>query len=103
MSEYTKKTSCDLCGSTNDLHVHHLNSRKAFPEQVNDPSNMVTLCTECHIVYHTAWNTGFDKTTTKKDYKQFKKLFNKFYGRSQDAMDVALLLWLKEKTVRKDS
>lgn len=47
-----KKNSCELCGATNNLGVHHLD---------NDPTNNIlenlkTFCGKCHTKWH--WRNG---------------------------------------------
>jgi len=37
---------CELCGSQEDLHVHHIIPRSEGGD--NSPDNLVTLCEECH-------------------------------------------------------
>lgn len=43
---------CRLCGSTNNLVVHHIKQRKDHPEQTWDPDNLTTLCKKCHSEIH---------------------------------------------------
>lgn len=43
-----RKSSCEGCGSTKQLHVHHVDGR---PEN-NDPTNLQTLCVFCHNFLH---------------------------------------------------
>ncbi len=42
------KASCEACGETRKLCVHHVNGN----EQENDPSNLQTLCAFCHDFWH---------------------------------------------------
>lgn len=39
---------CKQCGSTTDLEVHHIKSRKLFPNLIMDTNNVITLCRQCH-------------------------------------------------------
>lgn len=41
---------CQWCGSTHDLNVHHIQPQHLHPELRDVPSNLVTLCRECHFV-----------------------------------------------------
>lgn len=43
-----RQASCEACGSTDRLHVHHVDRK---PEN-NDPSNLQTLCIFCHNFLH---------------------------------------------------
>lgn len=40
--------TCQECGSTNRLQVHHIKSKHEFPELIFDIDNCVTLCITCH-------------------------------------------------------
>ncbi len=44
---------CVECGSTRQLHVHHLRGWAEYPAGRLDPDNAVTLCRGCHIREHT--------------------------------------------------
>lgn len=43
--------TCQDCGATEDLHVHHIRPLRAFdePEEANNLLNLVTLCRTCHL------------------------------------------------------
>ncbi|MBA3824522.1 MAG: HNH endonuclease [Ktedonobacterales bacterium] len=43
-----KKEACQMCGATELLQVHHLDSKPTN----NDPSNLMTLCGTCHTKWH---------------------------------------------------
>lgn len=43
---------CCICGSTKNLHVHHLKSYRNYPELRTDPDNGMTLCANCHREVH---------------------------------------------------
>lgn len=45
-----RKSQCEACGSTEQLHAHHVDGK---PEN-NDPSNIQTLCVWCHNFLHAA-------------------------------------------------
>lgn len=47
---------CQMCGSTKDLRVHHMNSKYRFHEQEH-PEQLIVLCENCHTWIHTYWNT----------------------------------------------
>lgn len=40
--------TCQSCGSKYRLQVHHIKSRKEFPELIMDKDNCITLCISCH-------------------------------------------------------
>lgn len=43
---------CQWCGSTENLHVHHILSFAENPNLRLEPSNAITLCKKCHMGYH---------------------------------------------------
>jgi 5-methylcytosine-specific restriction endonuclease McrA len=53
---------CRECGSTDDLHAHHLKGWTDFPALRLDPANGLTLCCACHGRIH-----GRDFSQWKKD------------------------------------
>lgn len=57
--------SCKICGSTKDLHVHHMSGYDLIP---NEPiSCLITLCNVCHKAEHD--KIGYPKTYS--DYMKF--------------------------------
>ena len=40
------------CGSTDDLHAHHIKPRATHPELILDLENGRTLCYKCHKATH---------------------------------------------------
>ena len=50
--------SCQECGTTVALHVHHIDRTPAN----NDPSNLTTLCASCHLKLH--WREDRDARMT---------------------------------------
>lgn len=68
-SDYT----CDICKIRGvELHAHHLNSWKFFPEQRFDLDNLITLCNSCHTKFHKVVGHGKLAPNTKDQYLQFK-------------------------------
>ena len=43
--------TCQDCGTTESLHVHHIQPLRTFdePEEANNLKNLVTLCETCHL------------------------------------------------------
>ena len=41
---------CQNCGSSNELHVHHLAKRSELGDDALD--NLITLCAACHQAQH---------------------------------------------------
>lgn len=57
--------ACQLCGSTKELHVHHMSGYDLIP---NEPiSCLITLCNVCHKAEHD--KIGYPKTYS--DYMKF--------------------------------
>jgi hypothetical protein len=59
--------TCQKCGSTKHLCVHHLNSYKQFESQRYDVNNGTTLCVDCHKEFH----KKFGRYTTKEQMNDF--------------------------------
>ncbi len=39
---------CVICGNDNHRHVHHIKTRREYPELAFEQSNLVTVCRYCH-------------------------------------------------------
>lgn len=50
-----RKSACEKCGTTTNLHVHHVDRDHTN----NDPSNLRTLCSSCHMKLH--WQEDREK------------------------------------------
>jgi len=50
-----RKSNCQECNTTTGLHVHHIDRNPAN----NDPTNLMTLCSTCHIKLH--WREDREK------------------------------------------
>lgn len=56
-------STCQKCGATGvELHAHHIQSYKDFPELRFDLANGLTLCFRCHWAEHTASNENAVKS-----------------------------------------
>ena len=43
-----RKTSCEICGATENLHAHHIDGNRFNIT----PDNIQTLCGRCHATHH---------------------------------------------------
>lgn len=43
-----KKSKCEICGSTENLLVHHRDHNR----KNNEPENLQTVCKRCHQIHH---------------------------------------------------
>lgn len=46
---------CQCCGSTEDIHVHHLSAFSSHNSRAADMDNGIALCKECHTQYHSIY------------------------------------------------
>ncbi|MBQ6220055.1 MAG: HNH endonuclease [Methanobrevibacter sp.] len=53
---------CQVCGSKQDLEVHHIVHGKVYDKSYTNPSNIIVLCRDCHTRYHRAYDTVNAKT-----------------------------------------
>lgn len=49
---------CQCCGSTENLHVHHLSSYKHDKQRRADTCNGIVLCEDCHNQFHSLYGKG---------------------------------------------
>ena len=53
-----KKTACERCGSTKNLHLHHIDPgeydeyKSTFVKVDHSPENLLTVCASCHLKIH---------------------------------------------------
>lgn len=46
------KGRCRLCGLFNNLQLHHIQYRSERKDLINEPSNCIMLCINCHHLVH---------------------------------------------------
>lgn len=49
---------CQHCGSTENLHVHHIKPYAKYPKLATVVSNGITLCQGCHVKEHRRMRNG---------------------------------------------
>ena len=59
---------CQRCGSNKNLNAHHLNSYHWYKEGRTDVNNGVTLCGDCHKLFHEIY-TRYNNT--KEQYEEW--------------------------------
>ena len=65
---------CDICGDKEHLSAHHKNSWIYFPELRYVLTNGITLCKNCHTIFHCDYLESYRAKATEKDYSEFKKI-----------------------------
>lgn len=50
---------CNRCGTTEDLHVHHIRPRSLMG--TDSVSNLMVLCGECHRLWHYAFDQKMER------------------------------------------
>jgi 5-methylcytosine-specific restriction endonuclease McrA len=60
--------TCQACGSKEKVVAHHINGYKDFPEQRFDVLNGITLCNDCHKLFHEWYGT---KCITSIQFAEF--------------------------------
>ena len=69
---------CMVCGEPKKLRAHHIYSWKHYPELRYKLSNGITLCSSCHIRFHTDYKNSYIEPCTEKDMINFIRLANYF-------------------------
>lgn len=54
MRNYKSDKPCIVCGESRDCYVclHHLYTRKSFPEYADEPWNLIPVCQREHNLFH---------------------------------------------------
>ena len=65
---------CQVCGTRDNRHAHHINSASYFPEERFDVENGVCLCSKCHIMYHTDFNRSYRVKTDRYNFSNFMEV-----------------------------
>lgn len=64
-----KEPHCMACGSVKKLEVHHIEPFHINPERELDLTNLITLCSSCHLTFghlmdYTSWNSSVREDTS---------------------------------------
>ena len=65
---------CVICGARQKRQAHHIKNGRHHPEYRFDVDNGVTLCSSCHIQFHTNFKNSFREKATEKDWNNFTVL-----------------------------
>lgn len=67
--EFTEeRNKCVICETEDNLHVHHLQSYRDFPELRLDVINGIVLCSQHHRKFHSEYG---NKDFTRDDFIEF--------------------------------
>lgn len=79
-SEFLRRHGkCEACGTRNDLNVHHVKPFHLYPEKELDPTNLITLCRDCHLRYghacdaHGRVNWSCENPNVREDIRKLKQ------------------------------
>lgn len=63
---------CCVCKKEKrEMNIHHIYSRNKFPEKTYDIENVVVICKECHMEFHSMYGFG---NNTKNQFYEFIQL-----------------------------
>ena len=79
-----RDSSCQICGSLQNRHAHHMNHASYFIDQRFNISNGVCLCSECHSHFHCDFKRSTRVMCTEYDYENYKALSKYFKGKLND-------------------
>jgi len=68
---------CQICGSLENRHAHHLEDASNHKELRFDVDNGVTLCRRHHTMFHTSFKNSYRAVCHRKDFLNFKELYEK--------------------------
>lgn len=65
--------TCQICKVRGVfLNAHHLNSFAYFPDERFELNNLITLCRNCHKLFHKKFGNGKNIANTKEQFEEFK-------------------------------
>jgi 5-methylcytosine-specific restriction endonuclease McrA len=53
-----KDAQCLVCGSVDNLELHHIDSKMHSPDKIKDESNVCPICSTCHDTLHSNSSKG---------------------------------------------
>lgn len=74
----SKDPTCNVCRRTSDLEVHHIVPVHVDQELELDPSNLITLCSKCHLIFGHLYNfKSWNKDVVKDCAYYAKKILHR--------------------------
>lgn len=67
---------CQICGekNKNKFDVHHLKDARHHRDLIFNKDNLITLCEECHNLFHNTFMGGTRKKCNKEDFERFERI-----------------------------
>lgn len=95
--------TCQKCGAKNHpLHMHHIDGNMTN----NDPSNLTTLCKECHIHLprkpyriSNVGPFGGIRSSTLEGHRKYSRLYRMFFTRRRESQKVSSMYGDVSKTL----
>lgn len=94
--------TCQLCGSTLNLHAHHVDNegKHKTPNPNNELDNLITLCHSCHIKMHYLVNDRWEDIKALHQEGLTLQTIGDIYGVSRQRihqilkLEIAKEIWL---------
>lgn len=74
----SREPECCACGRSNNLEVHHIIPVHLNKTQELEPSNLITLCDKCHLIFGHLYDYRSWNPNVVQDSKNF---YNKIKNR----------------------
>lgn len=77
------KYRCQCCGNKNgyghtvELHAHHINNWKDYPKQRYDVDNGITVCSKCHMLFHSIYGKRNNDISQLQEFLQLNSKSDK--------------------------
>lgn len=71
---------CDICNSSENIHLHHLYGTNNKPELAFEKDNLIPLCNKCHNSFHTSFGYGMNTPLQYLEYIETLNLLDRQYN-----------------------